>query len=285
LADRDHPSSLLYDAVFLPFRDPPHPPRTCFDCRIAGRALRHEPPSGSLAICPAGVDCSADAGGDVEAILVAIDPQRLALAAADGAVLETRLVERFSGYDDVLLALADRLTRECALGFPDGPLFWNETASHFIETLLSRHTDSVVAPRGMLGNDVLMRLRDYVVEHLHEPIEVAALAKVAGRSPFHFSRVFSRSVGVTPHRYVVHLRLRRAIELVREGRASLAQIAVRTGFADQSHLSRRVRRGPRRWPHKVVNGPRAGQQDSSRAPDRFSPNASPRGSKPGEDAR
>jgi AraC family transcriptional regulator len=47
---------------------------------------------------------------------------------------------------------------------------------------------------------------------------------------------------MTPHRYVVHLRLQRAIELLRDGRSSLAEIAARTGFADQSHLSRWVRR-------------------------------------------
>jgi AraC family transcriptional regulator len=71
-----------------------------------------------------------------------------------------------------------------------------------------------IGERGMLGKDVLERLRDHVVAHLDEPIEVATLANIAGRSPFHFSRVFARSVGLTPHRYVVHLRLRRAIEMV-----------------------------------------------------------------------
>src|SRR6516164_1642368 len=94
----------------------------------------------------------------------------------------------------------------------------------------------------MLGKDLIRRLRDHVVAHLDEPIEVQALADIAGRSPFHFTRVFTRSVGMTPHRYVVHLRLQRAIELVREGQSGLAEIAVRTGFADQSHLSRWVRR-------------------------------------------
>jgi AraC family transcriptional regulator len=47
---------------------------------------------------------------------------------------------------------------------------------------------------------------------------------------------------MTPHRYIVHLRLQTAIELVRSGRSGLAEIAIRTGFADQSHLSRWVRR-------------------------------------------
>ena len=94
----------------------------------------------------------------------------------------------------------------------------------------------------MLGNTVLKRLKDYIVTHLDEPIEVASLASLAGCSPFHLTLVFTRSVGLTPYRYVVHLRLHRAIELVRAGEAGLAEIAARTGFADQSHLSRWVRR-------------------------------------------
>jgi AraC family transcriptional regulator len=93
-----------------------------------------------------------------------------------------------------------------------------------------------------LGKEVFRRLRDYILAHLDEPIEVAALAGLAGRSEFHFTRVFTQSVGVTPHRYVVHLRLRRALELMRDGRSGLAEIATCTGFADQSHLSRWVRR-------------------------------------------
>jgi AraC family transcriptional regulator len=122
-------------------------------------------------------------------------------------------------------------------------LYWNEVASGFIDGLLDRYTsESKRRARGTLGKDVLTRLRDYVIAHIDEPIEVAALAKIAGRSPFHFSRMFRRSVGMSPHRYVVHLRLQRAIALVREGRFGLAEIAARTGFADQSHLSRWIRR-------------------------------------------
>lgn len=96
--------------------------------------------------------------------------------------------------------------------------------------------------RGSLSRDVLLCIEEYVVSRLQEQIEVAELARIAGHSPFHFCRVFVRSVGVTPHRYVVHLRLRRAVELLRQRELSFAQIAARTGFADQSHLSRWVRR-------------------------------------------
>lgn len=218
-------------------------PRARLDCRIDGRALRHDVSAGSLAICPAGIDSAADAEADLDALLVAIRPGRLALAAAEDAALEARLVERFSGRDPILLDLARTLASESADHYPNGPLFWNEIAEAFIDGLLVRHMSVLDSQaRGNLGKDVLDRLRDYVMDNLDDQIEVATLARLAGRSPFHFTRVFTRAVGVTPHRYVVHLRLLRAIEMVREGRSSLAEIAAGTGFADQSHLSRWVRR-------------------------------------------
>src|SRR5262249_8883998 len=93
-----------------------------------------------------------------------------------------------------------------------------------------------------LTTDLLNRLRDFVFEHLDEPLDVATLAKMTNRSQFHFSRVFTQSVGVSPHRYVVHLRLQRAVEMVRDGKFGLAAIAAKTGFADQSHLTRWIRR-------------------------------------------
>jgi AraC family transcriptional regulator len=73
-------------------------------------------------------------------------------------------------------------------------------------------------------------------------MEIRSLARVAGLSPYHFARTFARSVGMTPHRYVVGLRLHRAIEFIREGRLCLADIAVATGFSDQAHLTRWVGR-------------------------------------------
>ena len=213
------------------------------ECRRAGRKVTQEVSIGSLAICPAGIDCAADAEEGGDAILVAVDPGQLALATAEDSAPEAQLIERLSGYDNALLELARSLAVESASEYPKGPLFWNEVASVFIGRLASRHTSEHESQtRGRLGKRGLEQVRDYIMTHLDEPIAVAALASIVGRSPYHFSRVFSRSFGISPHRYVVHLRVRRAIELIRDGRASLAEIAARTGFADQSHLSRWVRR-------------------------------------------
>jgi AraC family transcriptional regulator len=232
------------------FRNTPPHHFICFqtsqvrgELRMAGQVVRYEPPAGSLIIHPAGLDWAADADESVDALTVAIDPAWLALAAAEGSERQAQLIERVSSYDHSLLALARTLAFESTDDYPNGPLFWNEIASRFIDRLAARHMSALpVRARGMLSSDALRRIKEYVVAHLDEPIEVAALAGIAARSPFHFTRLFTQAVGLTPHRYVIHLRLRRAVELVRDGRLGLAEIAACTGFADQSHLSRWVRR-------------------------------------------
>src|SRR5262245_121460 len=115
-------------------------PPARYQCRIAGQALGHDVPASSLAICPAGADCAAEAGSSVDTLLIAADPRRLALAAATDQAGETRLVERLSGQDSGLLELARSLARESAAGYPNGPLLWNEIANRFIDGLLAHHT-------------------------------------------------------------------------------------------------------------------------------------------------
>jgi AraC family transcriptional regulator len=218
-------------------------PQLHIERRMAGRALRRQAPAGSLAICPAGFDCAADVEESVDGLIVAIDPSWFSLAAAEDSALDAQLIGCLFGYDQALLDRARTLALESAADYPNGPLFWNDVAGDFVDNLIARHTSEVeTRARVMLGKPVLKRLRDYIIAHIDEPIEVAKLANIAGRSPFYFSRVFTRSVGLSPYRYVVYLRVQRATELVRDGQLGLAEIAARTGFADQSHLSRWVRR-------------------------------------------
>jgi AraC family transcriptional regulator len=213
------------------------------ECRRETRRAKQDAPTGALAICPAGIECAADAQESANALMVSVDPGQLSLAAAEDSTLDVRLHERWLDFDQALFNLAQALARESRLSYPSGAIFWNAIANRFVAGLLARHSSEPESKvRGTLGKQVLKRIRAYILAHLDERIDVAALANIAGRSPFHFSRVFARSVGVTPHRYVVHLRLQRAAELVREGRCDLADIAACTGFADQSHLSRWAQR-------------------------------------------
>jgi transcriptional regulator GlxA family with amidase domain len=92
--------------------------------------------------------------------------------------------------------------------------------------------------RGGLAPGALRRVREYVEANLEAKIELADLAARANLSRCHFAYAFKQSVGCTPHRYVVSRRLEKARELLAENRLPISEIAVATGFADQSHFSR-----------------------------------------------
>lgn len=82
---------------------------------------------------------------------------------------------------------------------------------------------------------------DYLSEYFAENISLENLARVANLSPFHFNRVFSAHYGVPPHVFQTQLRVFRAKKLLREG-LLISQVALQTGFADQSHLNRHFKR-------------------------------------------
>jgi transcriptional regulator of acetoin/glycerol metabolism/AraC-like DNA-binding protein len=95
--------------------------------------------------------------------------------------------------------------------------------------------------RGGLPPGAMRRLHDYVDAHLTESMDLRDLSTVAGLSVFHFARQFKLSMGVTPHYYLVEKRVRRAQEMLATTDLSLSDVAVATGFSDQSHLARHFR--------------------------------------------
>jgi AraC-like DNA-binding protein len=74
--------------------------------------------------------------------------------------------------------------------------------------------------------------------HCEDELDLAATARQAGLSPFHFLRVFSGVLGVTPHQYLLRARLRRAARLLADGDQPVTEVAFDAGFADLSNFVR-----------------------------------------------
>ncbi|UFZ02917.1 AraC family transcriptional regulator [Bradyrhizobium ontarionense] len=78
----------------------------------------------------------------------------------------------------------------------------------------------------------------WIDDNAHEDIDLAAAARTAGVSPFHFLRLFAATIGVTPHQYLIRARLRRAARRLSEEDTSVTDIAYDIGFADLSNFTR-----------------------------------------------
>jgi AraC-like DNA-binding protein len=74
------------------------------------------------------------------------------------------------------------------------------------------------------------------------PIDLNDAAAHAGVSPFHFLRLFAAVLGVTPHQYLVRLRLRHAARLLAESHRDVTDIAYDVGFNDLSNFVRSFHR-------------------------------------------
>jgi AraC-like DNA-binding protein len=92
------------------------------------------------------------------------------------------------------------------------------------------------------------KVRDYIDSHITGPVLVADLCALVRRSEAHFSRSFKRTFGESPHSFVVRRRVELAAQYMLTTDASLSDIALRCGFADQAHLSKHFRQAAAQTP-------------------------------------
>ncbi len=82
----------------------------------------------------------------------------------------------------------------------------------------------------------------WIDAHSQGDIDLEQAAAQAGLSPFHFLRLFSSVLGVTPHQYLVRSRLRHAARLLADDGLSITDIAYDVGFGDLSNFVRTFHR-------------------------------------------
>ena len=90
-------------------------------------------------------------------------------------------------------------------------------------------------------NRRMLRARDTMDRHYAEPLDVAALARVAHVSQAHFIRTFRATFGETPHRYLQRRRVERAMFLLRSCERSVTEICLEVGFTSLGTFSRTFR--------------------------------------------
>jgi AraC family transcriptional regulator len=122
----------------------------------------------------------------------------------------------FASTDALAEALSVRLLRGFGAGDPGLP---------------SRGSDPRIA-----------RAVDAVEDRFAEPLSIDELARAAGMSRYHFSRIFRAQIGQSPHQFLVATRVRRAAELLRRGRHSVTEAAFSVGFGDLGRFARAFRK-------------------------------------------
>jgi AraC family transcriptional regulator len=218
------------------------------DGRVEGHAAAASMTTGAIKIVEAGLRSrwSWDRDLTIEMLHVSVADDVVRASAAElEAPCEPAIGTRV-GFEDTRLEHLIRMLGEEVRERPVSSLVAEalrvELVMHLLATYSSLAGRAVVRPPKRLGARTLKLLDDYIETHLGHDVALGDLAALAGVSRFHFARTFRATVGQPPHRYVLGRRIERARELLRSPSLPLREIAARTGFADQSHLTRAIKR-------------------------------------------
>lgn len=104
------------------------------------------------------------------------------------------------------------------------------------------------APAPVANRAAAMNARGYIEAHLDAAFSLADLEAETGHGRWQLSRDFRALFGTSPYRYLVMRRLDRARDMMLAGEG-IAETALGSGFADQSHFSRTFKRAYGLTPH------------------------------------
>jgi AraC family transcriptional regulator len=207
------------------------------------------PPAGSILVVPAGNPARYRWSGHSDSLHVFLEPGLVERVAAEAFELDPARVSvsPLDGLDfpplrAAMLAVNDELTADAAGGSLAVESLANVMAVHLIRNAsaprrTARRIDGVL-PQGKLRAVV-----EYIEEHLDSDLSLEQMAAVAHLSPYHFARQFKSTTGQPPHQYVIAHRIERAQQFLSEGDdLSLAEVAARAGFSDQSQFSHHFKR-------------------------------------------
>jgi AraC family transcriptional regulator len=214
------------------------------DLRYEGVKRDTPPPAGSIAVVPAGSSVLVRCQGNLDSLLIYLEPSLVARVAAESFELDpTRtVVPPLDGLNVPELRSAMlAVDAELRAGGVGGRLMVEALAT-MLSVQLIRHTTGAprlpVSAAGALPRRKLRTVIEYIMENLEGRPTLERMAAVVHLSPYHFARQFKAATGLPPHQYVITRRIERAQHLLRtDSEIGLTEVAFRVGFADQSQFS------------------------------------------------
>jgi AraC family transcriptional regulator len=109
--------------------------------------------------------------------------------------------------------------------------------AHLSQKLGQRATSTSSKDRG-LAPWQKRRAKEMITAHITDGVAVEKLARECSFSRCHFSRAFKLSFGVSPHQYILQMRMSKAKELLVRSELRITHIAIDCGFSDSSHFTK-----------------------------------------------
>lgn len=214
---------------------------------LDGKFCHETRSQGSIALIPAQVSHRCNWNTSVEFMVLAIEPELLEQVGQDFVDADRiELISQFMNQSDALIqGIFSTLRQEVEFSQFGGDLLIDSLKATLAIHLLRNYC--VTKPKLSsvaqgLSASTLRQVTQYIQEHLHQDLKLIEISAIAQLSPYHFLRLFKQCMGITPHQYILQCRIEQAKYLLQNSNMSIAEIATRTGFSDQSHLTRCFKR-------------------------------------------
>lgn len=227
--------------------------------RLDGKYRKETTTIGSVAIVPTQVEHWSARSGKGRYIVLAISLK--AIANIDPDVVNPDLVELVPTFakakpDSLIYGIGTTIERYLTTN-PGKEDFYiehltNAIAAHLIKNYSSkpiRFKDY----SGGLSNLKLKQAKEYINDRLAEKIQLQDIAKELEMSQYYFSRLFCKSIGISPHRYIIRQRVEKTKQLLTNTQLPLAEIALKCGFSSQSQMTMHFRKLTDTTPKKYRN--------------------------------
>ena len=197
---------------------------------------------GDIKVVPAGFSRIWEIAAPTHKLVVDVAPWFLHATAEEMGINRVAVVPQLHVTDKRMEHICWALLKELESPDPLGRLYAESLGMALVAQLVRRSTPPAEPRPCGLPRRRLQRVVDYVHENLSEQLSLHELAGVADLSPSHFKAQFRESTGMPVHQYVIAARVREALDLLIRTSLPLLEVALRAGFANQSHLSRHLRR-------------------------------------------
>ncbi|MEA5449541.1 AraC family transcriptional regulator [Leptolyngbya sp. CCNP1308] len=164
------------------------------------------------------------------------------------------LVHSFGQQDLQLHQIGMLLFAELRSGGMMGQLYV-ESLTQVLVIHLLRHYSTLAQPIASQNSSFtriqLQQAIDYIHTYLNRDLSLAELASVVNISPTYFASLFKRTMGISPHQYVIKQRVEQAKLMLSKTDLAIADIALEVGFSSQSHLTQQFKRHTGLTPKQV----------------------------------
>ncbi|MGF1568856.1 MAG: helix-turn-helix domain-containing protein [Nodosilinea sp.] len=211
-----------------------------------GETQRNPVSPGTVRVLPASARTWAHWETDHQFIMLAFEPHLLMQHMAESYHSNSvELLPIINPSDPLIYSIGLTLKAELQSGNLGGRLYVDAMKMALMAHLLRHYSTQNYSPSSTVNGlppRVLRQVIDYIHDYLAQDLSLETLATIAHISPSYFSRLFKQSTGLSPHQYVIQCRIDRAKQLLKQGKLSIAEVAYRSGFTHQSHLSHHFKR-------------------------------------------